>query len=56
MAVYEFFYHLSKYLSCWHQRSSTRRQLLRLENHELKDVGISPNEALAECNKPFWEK
>ncbi|PYB94453.1 DUF1127 domain-containing protein [Pseudomonas fulva] len=34
----------------WH----TRRALLQLSDHELRDVGLSWQEARSEGRKPFW--
>lgn len=38
----------------WHQNWRTRKQLLALGAHELKDIGLSRSEALEEASKPFW--
>jgi uncharacterized protein YjiS (DUF1127 family) len=38
----------------WHSRAETRRQLAALSHRELRDIGISPGEAIAESSKPFW--
>ena len=35
-------------------RSRQRRQLRRLSDHQLKDIGISRGEAINEADKPFW--
>lgn len=43
-------------LKRWCQRYRTRRQLLALEEHILKDIGVSRAAALQEGNKPFWQK
>ena len=37
------------------RRGRTRRRLVDLDAHELKDIGISRADAEAEANKPFWE-
>jgi len=42
-------------LKFWRQRSQERRHLAELEDHYLKDIGISRSEALAEAAKPFWQ-
>ncbi len=41
-------------LSLWYQRARSRRQLARLDERLLADVGISPSERQAELDKPFW--
>ncbi|MGB3279088.1 MAG: DUF1127 domain-containing protein [Pseudorhodobacter sp.] len=32
-----------------------RRALARLERHQLRDIGISPNQAHAESTRPIWD-
>lgn len=39
----------------WHQRSVERHRLSELNDHMLKDIGISRAEVEAECRKPFWK-
>jgi len=39
----------------WQQRARERRQLMRLSDHMLRDIGISRAEALGEAEKPFWQ-
>jgi uncharacterized protein YjiS (DUF1127 family) len=36
-------------------RQRQRRRLLELEDHILKDIGISRRQALEEGSKPFWK-
>ena len=38
----------------WHQRWQQRRQLAELDAHLLRDIGVSPWEAIREASKPFW--
>jgi uncharacterized protein YjiS (DUF1127 family) len=41
----------------WIERSRQRRQLRELadlNNHLLKDIGVSQEQALREASKPFW--
>ena len=38
----------------WRTRSQSRRQLAGLSARELRDIGVSPGEAIAEASKPFW--
>jgi uncharacterized protein YjiS (DUF1127 family) len=47
--------HLVTLLSTWYQRSRQRRQLAELSEAQLRDVAISPAQALAESAKPFWQ-
>jgi len=42
-------------LELWAERRRQRRELLRLPDHVLKDIGISRAEALNEAEKPFWK-
>ncbi|SFP36564.1 DUF1127 domain-containing protein [Pseudomonas borbori] len=39
----------------WWRRLSTRRALLELDAAQLKDVGITREQALAEVLRPFWK-
>ncbi len=39
----------------WHQRWQQRQALLRLDDHLLKDIGVSRAEADVEGTKPFWK-
>ena len=37
-----------------HQRRRQRRALLALNDHALKDIGLSSADAWQEGHKPFW--
>lgn len=50
----EFFKQVVSTLNTWRTRRQGRRQLARLPNHMLKDIGISRIDATAEASKPFW--
>jgi uncharacterized protein YjiS (DUF1127 family) len=39
--------------SAW-RRHRSRRKIVHLDQHLLKDIGLSLAEAEAEANKPFW--
>lgn len=39
----------------WLERAHERRQLIHMSARELKDIGISRNEAKREYSKPFWK-
>ena len=41
-------------LETWRVRAETRRELEWLNDSQLKDLGISADEARSEANKPFW--
>ena len=34
--------------------AKSRRALLRLDDHLLRDIGLSPDDARSEAAKPFW--
>jgi uncharacterized protein YjiS (DUF1127 family) len=42
----------------WRERMRSRRQLAglcHLDDHILKDIGLTRSELLYEANKPFWQ-
>ena len=44
-------------LGTWHQRARSRhqlRELSRMDDHVLKDIGVCRSELLSEASKPFW--
>jgi uncharacterized protein YjiS (DUF1127 family) len=41
-------------LLIWRERAWQRRQLEMLNDHMLRDIGISRAEAHGEAAKPFW--
>ena len=38
----------------WLERRRQRRELLKLNEHMLKDIGLSHSDAVREGFKPFW--
>lgn len=38
----------------WLRRSTTRAQLAALSREQLRDIGITHDEALREARRPFW--
>lgn len=38
----------------WWQRARERRRLRELEDHLLRDLGLTRADALREAAKPFW--
>lgn len=38
----------------WRHRHESRHQLLRLDDHLLRDIGLDRQGAIEEANKPFW--
>ena len=43
-------------IKTWQERSITRHRLTKLPKYRLEDMGISPQEAIVESQKPFWEE
>jgi uncharacterized protein YjiS (DUF1127 family) len=41
-------------LRLWRERARSRRELAGLDDHLLRDVGLSPTDANNEIDKPFW--
>jgi uncharacterized protein YjiS (DUF1127 family) len=41
-------------VSSWIERSRQRQALAALNDHELRDIGITRSEAVREAEKPFW--
>ncbi|MFC6672332.1 DUF1127 domain-containing protein [Marinobacterium aestuariivivens] len=54
MLSLEFFRRLFEILRRAAERSRSRRQLQMLDDHMLKDIGISRADAVREADKPFW--
>ncbi|TDQ82169.1 uncharacterized protein YjiS (DUF1127 family) [Dongia mobilis] len=42
-------------LQAWRERVRSRRDLMRLSEHQLKDIGLSRQDAEQEWQKPFWQ-
>ncbi|MEM7023904.1 MAG: DUF1127 domain-containing protein [Pseudomonadota bacterium] len=38
----------------WRDRARQRRHLRSLNNHMLRDLGLTRADVLAESDKPFW--
>ena len=47
---------LQRIVTSWLARASQRRQLARLDAIQLDDIGLTQAAAMAEANKPFWQK
>jgi uncharacterized protein YjiS (DUF1127 family) len=41
-------------LLTWHERARQRRHLRTLNDHMLRDIGLTRADVLAETSKPFW--
>lgn len=42
-------------LDIWSRNYATRKELRKLDNHQLADIGIDRISARRESNKPFWQ-
>jgi len=45
-----------KKIAFWYERWMQRQNLAELDDHILRDIGISPREVERECAKPFWRR
>jgi uncharacterized protein YjiS (DUF1127 family) len=45
---------LTDTLKTWKSRIVSRRELMELDTHMLRDIGLTDLEAQEEGNKPFW--
>ena len=41
-------------LARWIERRRQRKALASLDDHQLRDIGITRLDAARECEKPFW--
>ena len=54
-AVAAAFARMRENIAYWRQQQRARAQLLALDEHGLKDIGISRAQARFEAEKPFWK-
>ena len=54
-AVAAAFARMRENIAYWRQQQRARGQLLALDEHGLKDIGISRAQARFEAEKPFWK-
>jgi uncharacterized protein YjiS (DUF1127 family) len=40
--------------STWAKRARARRELARFDRRMLRDIAVTPSEAVQEYDKPFW--
>jgi len=52
-SIFRAFGHL---ICAWSERAKSRRDLARLNQRQLDDIGITAFEAQYEAHKPFWKK
>ena len=50
-----FFRHSANKLRFWIDRSNQRKQLAKLDNRMLMDIGYSREQVNVEAAKPFWK-
>ena len=41
-------------LLLWMDRTGQRQDLAELEDHQLRDIGLTRDDIRRECGKPFW--
>lgn len=47
---------VDRVLALWHFRAKSRRDMERLDDRLLRDMGFDPLEARRESDKPFWKR
>jgi len=48
-------WHVALWLVIWQERARERRRLASLDDHLLRDIGLSRSAIEREIRKPFWE-
>ncbi len=48
--------YLVQTIACWLGRSRQRHDLAHLDEHLLRDIGVTPRQAASEAAKPFWRE
>ena len=46
---------LGRRIALWIERTRQRQALAGLDDHMLRDIGITRVEVARECEKPFWQ-
>lgn len=41
-------------VTVWDTRRRSRNHLSQLDDHLLRDIGVTPHQALKEAKRPFW--
>jgi len=52
--VVQEFVRIMQTLQCWSEVRRQRRSLLELDDHVLKDIGLTRADVDYEASKPFW--
>ncbi len=47
--------HTISLILTWQQRARERRHLASMDEHGLKDIGLTKVDVLREADKPFWQ-
>ena len=47
-------FNLARVVMVWEQRRQTRRAMVRLDGHMLRDIGLTADAVADETAKPFW--
>lgn len=53
---HDMFRRMWRVLRRWHQRHTQRLHLDELDDHRLKDLGLTREAVGRECAKPFWRR
>ena len=48
--------YLAQTIASWLDRDRQRHDLADLDEHLLRDIGVTPTEAASEAAKPFWRE
>lgn len=54
--LYWFIVRAADWLMIWYDRSRERQALLSLDDHMLRDIGLSSADVWDEARKPFWRE
>lgn len=47
-------HYTSRTLALWNERSNQRHRMLKLDDHQLRDLGLTRAQVEIEWQKPFW--
>ncbi len=53
-SVYFWFARIVELTTIWRRRARSRQTLSRLNDHYLRDIGLTRREVMIESTKPFW--
>ena len=55
-SIYSWFVKVPLVIAVWRRRASEREALRRLDDHYLRDIGLTRHEIMMESAKPFWRR